>query len=64
MLRDVRHVPDLRLNLIFGIDLDKEGFQNYFGTGRWNSPKERWFLQEEKFVVCYTRPLGRYVKIG
>ena len=34
MLRDVRHVPNLHLNLMFKIALDKEGFQNYFGNGR------------------------------
>ena len=32
-LQDVRHVPDLHLNLMFGIDLDKEGFHNYFNNG-------------------------------
>ena len=39
MLRDVRHVPDLRLNLMFGISLDKEGLHNYFGNGRWKLTK-------------------------
>ena len=33
-LQDVRHVPYLRLNLMSGISLDKEGFHNYFGNGR------------------------------
>ena len=39
MLRNVRHVPDLRLNLMSGIYLDKEGFQNYFYNGRWKLTK-------------------------
>ena len=38
-LQDVRHVPDLCLNLMFGIALDKEGFQIYFGNGRWKLTK-------------------------
>ena len=33
-LRDVRHVPDLRLNLISGVALDREGYVNYFGNGK------------------------------
>ncbi|KAA8550265.1 hypothetical protein F0562_001949 [Nyssa sinensis] len=38
-LRDVRHVPDLRLNLISGIALDREGYINYFGNGIWKLTK-------------------------
>ena len=38
-LQDVRHVPDLCLNLMLGIALDKEGFQIYFGNGRWKLTK-------------------------
>ncbi|KAF8387595.1 hypothetical protein HHK36_026248 [Tetracentron sinense] len=34
-MKDVRHVPDLRLNLISGIALDRQGYENYFGNGRW-----------------------------
>ena len=39
MLEDVRHVPNLRLNLTSGIALDKEGFHNYFFKGRWKLTK-------------------------
>ena len=39
MLRDVRHVLDLHLNLMFKIALAKEGFQNYFGNDRWKLTK-------------------------
>ncbi|CAL5393971.1 unnamed protein product [Camellia sinensis] len=35
VLKDVRHVPDLRLNLISGIALDRQGYENYFGKGIW-----------------------------
>lgn len=34
-LKDVRHVPDLRLNLISGMALDKQGYVNTFSGGRW-----------------------------
>ena len=34
MMRDVKLVPYLCLNLMSIITLDKEGFQNYFGNGR------------------------------
>ena len=30
VLKDVRHVPDLRMNLISGITLDRDGYKNYF----------------------------------
>ena len=32
-LKDVRHVPDLRLNLLSGIAFDKEGYDNHFYNG-------------------------------
>lgn len=35
ILKDVRHVPDLRLNLISGIALDKQGYESHFGKGTW-----------------------------
>ena len=38
-LQDVRHVPDLSLNLMSRIALDKEDFQNNFGNGRWKLTK-------------------------
>ncbi|KAA8549619.1 hypothetical protein F0562_001363 [Nyssa sinensis] len=38
-LREVRHVPNLRLNLISGIALDREGYVNYFGNGIWKLTK-------------------------
>ncbi|KAL4270082.1 hypothetical protein GQ457_HM000150 [Hibiscus cannabinus] len=34
-LKDVRHVPDLRLNLLSGIALDKQGYDSYFSKGTW-----------------------------
>ena len=34
-LKNVRHVPDMRLNLISTHILDKEGYGNYFGDNKW-----------------------------
>ena len=35
ILKDVRHVPDIRWNLISTHVLDKEGYGNYFRDGKW-----------------------------
>ena len=34
-LKNVRHVPDIRLNMISTHILDKEGYGNYFDDGKW-----------------------------
>ena len=39
VLKDVRHVPDIRLNLISTSRLDDEGFTNYFGESKWKLTK-------------------------
>lgn len=31
-LKDVRHVPDLRMNLISRVALDRDGYENYFAN--------------------------------
>ena len=33
VLKDVRHAPDIRLNLFSGITLDKQGYDLHFGSG-------------------------------
>jgi hypothetical protein len=38
-LKDVRHVPDLWLNLISRTALDRQGFDSYFGSGTWKLTK-------------------------
>ena len=38
-LKNVRHVLDMRLNLISTHILDKEGYGNYFGDGKWRLSK-------------------------
>ena len=39
LLKDVRHVPDIRLNLISTGKLDDEGYNNHFGDGKWKLTK-------------------------
>ena len=39
ILKDVRHVPDICLNLISTHVLDKEGYDNYFRDGKWRLSK-------------------------
>ncbi|KAF7129820.1 hypothetical protein RHSIM_Rhsim10G0014000 [Rhododendron simsii] len=39
VLKDVRHVPDIRLNLISTGKLDDEGYNNHFGNGKWKLTK-------------------------
>ena len=39
ILKDVRHVPDIRLNLISAGKLDDEGFHSHFGDGCWKLTK-------------------------
>ena len=39
VLKDVRHVPDIHLNLISTSKLADEGFTNSFNESKWSSPK-------------------------
>ena len=39
MLKDVRPDPDLRLNLISRVALDREGYENNFKEGTWKLSK-------------------------
>lgn len=39
VLKDVRHIPDLRLNLISAGKLDDEGYESLFGRGVWKLTK-------------------------
>ena len=38
-LKDVRYVPDLRLNLMSSFTLDKQGYENHFSKGKWKSTR-------------------------
>ena len=52
ILKDVRHVPDIRLNLISTHVLDKEGYGNYFCDGKWRLSKGSLVFAREK--ICCT----------
>ena len=51
-LKNVRHVPDMRLNRISNHILDKEGYGNYFGDGKWRLSKRSLVLAEG--LICCT----------
>ena len=38
-LKDVRHIPDLRLNLISMHMMDKDGYNHFITSGNWNLTK-------------------------
>ncbi|GKV35980.1 hypothetical protein SLEP1_g44167 [Rubroshorea leprosula] len=38
-LKNVRHVPDMRMNLLSAKALDEEGYTHYFGNGSWKLTK-------------------------
>ena len=64
MLRDVRHVLDLRLNLMSRIALDKEGFKNYFGNGRWKLTKGTMVVARGEVCFMLYKTLGKICKNG
>ena len=39
MLKDVQHVPDLRMNVFSTLTMDRAGYCNYLGNGRWKLTK-------------------------
>ena len=39
MLKDVRHVLDLRMNVFSILAMDRVGYCNYLGNGRWKLTK-------------------------
>ena len=51
-LKNVRHVLDMHLNLISTHILDKEGYDNYFGDGKWRLSKGSLVLARGK--ICCT----------
>ena len=48
LLKDVRHAPDVRLNLVSVKRLDNEGFVNTFGFGQWKLTKGNLVVAREK----------------
>ena len=39
MLKDVRHVPDLRMNVFSTLAMDRAGYSKHLGNGRWKLSK-------------------------
>ena len=35
IFKNVRHVPDLRMNVLSTLALDRAGYSNHLGNGRW-----------------------------
>ena len=55
LLKDVRHVPDIRLNLISIGRLDDEGYNNHFGDGKWKLTKGSLVMAKgKKTCTLYT----------
>ena len=54
-LKDVRHVPDVRLNLISKTSLDRACYASYFGNGKWKSLESLLLLLEGRRVIHSTR---------
>ena len=55
LLKDVRHVPDIRLNLISTGRLDDEGYNNHFGDGKWKLTKGSLVMAKgKKTCTLYT----------
>ena len=53
MLKDVRHVSDLRMNVFSTLAMDRASYCNYLGNGRWKLTKGHWLLQKGMLVaVC------------
>ncbi|KAJ0100414.1 hypothetical protein Patl1_21254 [Pistacia atlantica] len=54
LLRDMKHIPDIRLNLISIGRLDNEGCCNTFGDGRWKLTRGAMVMaQGKKFSTLY-----------
>ncbi|VVA98474.1 unnamed protein product [Arabis nemorensis] len=48
ILKDVRHVPDMHLNLISTGKLDDAGLGNHFGEGKWKLTKRNLVMARGK----------------
>ena len=51
-LKYARHVLDLHLSLMSGFVLDKQGYENHFGKGKWKLTKGSLVVAKGK--TCYT----------
>ena len=51
-MKDVRHIPDMHLNLISISVLDKEGYESHLGNGKWKLFKGS--LVFARWKICCT----------
>ena len=51
ILKDVRHVLDLRMNVFSTFAMDRAGYYNHFGNGRWKISKR--LLVVARGHACY-----------
>ncbi|CAL2256839.1 unnamed protein product [Prunus armeniaca] len=65
VLKDVRHVPDMRLNLISTGLLDDEGYTNVFAKGKWKLNKNylvlTWGKKENTLYMTHAKVNNGYV---
>ncbi|GAA0139541.1 hypothetical protein LIER_01063 [Lithospermum erythrorhizon] len=54
VLKNVRHIPDLSLNLISSGKLDDQGYLNFFGDGQWKLIKDsKLIIKDTKEGILY-----------
>jgi GAG-pre-integrase domain len=64
ILKDVWHIPDLRLNLISGNVLDKDGFKHYLEGGEWKLSKGSMVVAKGKSWNSLYRTHAKVLKNG
>jgi hypothetical protein len=64
ILKDVRHISNLRLNLISGDVLDKDGFKHYLGGGEWKLNKGSMIVAIGKSCNSLYRTQAKVLKNG
>ncbi|PKI56092.1 hypothetical protein CRG98_023524 [Punica granatum] len=60
LLKKVRHVPEIRLNLISMGQLDDEGYSNEFSNGRWKLSKGSLIVARGQKTDTLYRPRARH----
>ena len=53
-LKDVRHVPDLRMNVFSTLAMDQAGYCNYLCNGRWKLTKGPLVVARGHYVAVCT----------
>ena len=61
-LKDVRHIPDLRLNLISVYMLDKDRYNHFISSSNESPPRDHLWWHEADYVVHCTTHKQRCVE--